>query len=294
MIRFFLVISLLCLNLFAVSIISNNLYDRDDRVDLMLSFDAPFNGEISQQKLPNITTVRLGNTNIEKPYNKTLLHDIVQEISIKNSEVGCEIQFNNKKAINVIASKTVDGYGLRLRIKLSAISQTESPQKIVEDEHELKNIVQSNQPQSVPLQKQNSQELLNIDLEKYIYVISLMIVLIAILLVVKRYFNTSKKDNQSWLFKDKSAFNISVVSQKMLDQKNKAMLIELNGVYYLVMIGNSNIVLDKFTNKKVEENEFEDLLSKNQAELDTFLELENKNSSLDDFKLKASREFFRM
>lgn len=40
----------LILPLYSVELISYNIYDRNDRVDLMLSFDNAYNGKISQKK----------------------------------------------------------------------------------------------------------------------------------------------------------------------------------------------------------------------------------------------------
>ncbi len=45
-----LLLSILALPLFAVELISYNIYDRNDRVDLMLSFDSAYGGKISQKK----------------------------------------------------------------------------------------------------------------------------------------------------------------------------------------------------------------------------------------------------
>lgn len=45
-----LVLFFLILPLYSVELISFNIYDRNDRVDLMLSFDNAYNGKISQKK----------------------------------------------------------------------------------------------------------------------------------------------------------------------------------------------------------------------------------------------------
>lgn len=45
-----LVLFFLILPLYSVELISYNIYDRNDRVDLMLSFDNAYNGKISQKK----------------------------------------------------------------------------------------------------------------------------------------------------------------------------------------------------------------------------------------------------
>ncbi len=57
---------------------------------------------------------------------------------------------------------------------------------------------------------------------------------------------------------------------------------------YLVVIGNSNLLLDKFHGQTpVTENEFESMLKDKNQELDTFLQID-KQEPLESYKEKAS------
>ena len=47
---YFFITVLFQLNIFATTLLTYNTYDRDDRVDLMLSFDTPYNGKIFLKK----------------------------------------------------------------------------------------------------------------------------------------------------------------------------------------------------------------------------------------------------
>ncbi|EAH6260829.1 hypothetical protein EIC19_05030, partial [Campylobacter upsaliensis] len=47
--KFFLLL-LMTMPLFSAKLINYNIYDRNDRVDLMLSFDSAYQGKISQKK----------------------------------------------------------------------------------------------------------------------------------------------------------------------------------------------------------------------------------------------------
>ncbi len=53
--------------LLASQILNYNIYDRTDRVDLMLTFDTPFEGTISQQRQTGSILIKLNNASIESP-----------------------------------------------------------------------------------------------------------------------------------------------------------------------------------------------------------------------------------
>ena len=62
------------------------------------------------------------------------------------------------------------------------------------------------------------------------------------------------------------------------------------GESYLVLIGNSNILLDKFHGTQpVTEGEFESMLQNKNRELDSFLQIDQpKQEAFDSYKEKAS------
>ena len=97
-----------------------------------------------------------------------------------------------------------------------------------------------------------------------------------------------KKDKaapNSWLFKENrqnkqaqptepaaNEENVSIRFQKSIDASNSVVMLDFGEQSYLVLMGASNILLDKFTdNKPVTQEDFETILQNRHQELDDFL-----------------------
>ena len=52
-----LLLMIISLPLWAVNLLTHNIYERDERVDIMLSFDAPYSGTIKQQNNNQTTNI---------------------------------------------------------------------------------------------------------------------------------------------------------------------------------------------------------------------------------------------
>ena len=109
----------------------------------------------------------------------------------------------------------------------------------------------------------------------------------------------NKKDS-FLLFKENEDFqqedfapNINSVSirfQKSISNENSVVMLDFGEQSYLILIGKSNLLLDKFTqNRPVTENEFNSILQKRQKEIDAFFN-DNKGSKeyLQSYKEKAA------
>ncbi len=276
-----LFLTLLPLWLFGSQILNYNIYDRTDRVDLMLTFDTPFEGTISQQHQSDSILIKLNNVSIESPKVKTLNSKFLSKITI--TPIGTQVQILARvpNSISMQASKTSDAYGLRLRfLKKTLTEKTESQKKVTN---------------LSALPTKNSSELE----DNYILVVIILIVGLIITFWLKRsMFNSANSTSKPSLFKSsKNSSNLSEASirfQKQLDQHNSVMMLDYADASYLVIIGNNNVILDKFHDAKpVTQSDFESILDNKEEELESYLQLDKidkveANEVLESYKEKAS------
>ncbi|MFT7861188.1 MAG: hypothetical protein ABXS93_09720, partial [Sulfurimonas sp.] len=174
----------------------------------------------------------------------------------------------------LIASKTSDGYGLRLRFtQQSAAKQSTTT---------------SSSENSSPLSGLPTKQGGDLSTSYYI-VVAILIIGIIILFYLKNKIQAKqpkqpKQTKNSWLFKegenaqgapatDTNSNEIAIRFQKSLDQNNSVVMLDFLNQSYLVLIGNGNILLDKFIdNKPSTQQEFESILQERHSELEQFLE----------------------
>jgi len=275
-IRYILFLLFAYTSLFATTLLTYNTYDREDRVDLMLSFDTPYNGKIFLKKSDKNYIITLNNISFEKKITKNINSKIVQEISIYPINKGIEISLKSDKDIGIVASKTTDGFGLRIRAKLIK--------------------TQINSKTYASAIKKKKENTLSTSKEygygRYYAVLSVLLILILILLFVKK--RALKQNSGNWLFKN-SAINedVKVLYRKMIDNQNSVIVLEYKDRRYLVLTGASNQLLDKFSKEGYiqdddQDEEFEKIFAKNREKLDEFLKVENVK--LSDYMEKAGKD----
>jgi len=239
---------------YASNILNINYFPSNKKVDILFSLDEPFKGKISiiGQNDYKITGIYFNKTEQKKFPNG--LNVIISPFDTNSVEV----RILYKKALKVKASVTSKGYGLQLRI-LGIDIITNQPEYI-----------KQNTKEDIVPQMNNSFNMIN-----YIIVIIILIILIIILLIIK------KKTLQK-LPKSLQNDNYKLLYQKMIDPKNKIVLIEIFDKRYLLLLGDkNNILLDNFS--KNNQEELKDISSQNK--FDSLLE-EKLNE--DDFIKKAS------
>ncbi len=291
---------LLCipLSLFGSKILSYNIYDRTNRVDLMLTFDTPYTGSISEAKRNGKVIIKLQDASIESPKIKNVHATFLNTLTITPLKNKVQVVANVPKSVRFIASKTVDGYGLRLRFvpqNILKTSTTPNQDSMTQQDDATANTQEPlGLPTKAPLEISTS----------YIIVVALLLIsVIALLIFKKRIAPTQKtKKTDSWLFQPneniqqqaspepqvqpqhavdtpqtQSAPEVSIRFQKPLDAHNSVILLEYGVHSYLVLMGNGNILLDKFLeNKPNTQEEFDTLLQNRHAELEAFLEGKNE------------------
>jgi hypothetical protein len=267
----------------ATNLLTYNIYERSDRVDLMLSFDSPYEGKIIKKRGQNITTLILSDLTYDKLVEKSIDSNILQAITIEPNKDKTNVVLKSKNNIGVIASKTVDGFGLRIRTKqinsTSSIPTIKSKTKIPN--------------QKTFFKTKESENLIDI---RYVLVIAVLLVMVIFMFWIKRRVqktNLELKDKNSWLFKktDKSFAKVEVhiLHKKQIDNTNSVVLLEFEGNKYLVMTGNSNLLLEKFGTQEIKDSsDFEKAFEENRKKLDEYLKLQNE-SEAQDYKSKLER-----
>jgi hypothetical protein len=264
--------------LYGAKILNYNVYDRTDRVDVMLTFDTPYDGVIKENRVNSKIVLTLQNVTIESPKLKKISSKYIQKLSIVPLQNATQIIATIARGnVKLLASKTTDGYGLRLRFTAQAASKTKQTTS---------NTAQ-NSLSMLPTKKDE-----NISTSYYI-VVSILVIGIFILFYIKRRVAPYKEDKtprkvkkvkkEAWLFestkknnqempKESDTSNVSIRFQKAIDNDNSVVMLDFGTQSYLVLMGKSNILLDKFKdNKPASQQEFESILQSRHEELESFL-----------------------
>lgn len=294
--RLLLFLTFLLASLQASNLLTYNIYERSDRVDIMLSFDSPYEGKIFQKRGENITTLGLEDLSYDKLVEKTINSDIIQGVTIEPNKNITSVILKSKNPIAVIASKTVDGFGLRIRTKPIALNKNAQTQTQTQEAPATTNNNDTQTQSPFPFETaQGGGELLD---SRYISVIAVLIILLLFMLwLKKRVINkTAKfKEKGSWLFKnagaDTNSAEIQVLHQKPIDGTNSVVLLMFEGKKYLVMTGNSNLLLEKFSNGEINDNsDFEKAFEDNRKKLDEYLRIRQQEQTGGQ-KSKAAQEY---
>jgi len=260
-----LLILLLPLLLNASKILSYNVYDRTDRVDVMITFDTPFDGKIKQSTTPSKIIIKLEDASIESAKTKKLSSKFLNSLSIVPLSGHTQIVALVPLSVKLKASKTADSYGLRLRFT-DVVSKKQSNNTTV-----AQNSLSSS---SLPTKQTNDMS------QNYYIVIAILLIGIVILFVLKSKMGTPGKPNKSnsWLFKvaqdanGASSDGVAIRFQKNIDDSNSVVMLDFVGQSYLVLMGTNNILLDRFTdNKPITQDDFDNILQNRHQELDDFL-----------------------
>lgn len=266
-----LLILLLPLLLNASKILSYNVYDRTDRVDVMITFDTPYEGKIKQSTTDTKIIIKLEDASIESAKTKQLTSKFLNSLSIVPMSEETQVVAIVPPSVKLTASKTSDSYGLRLRFTDNAVKQKTAAKTDTED--------YSSTQSSLPTKVSDDMS------QSYYMVIAILLVGIVILFVLKSKMTTSGKSNKptnSWLFKiaqdakNGNENGVTIRFQKKIDDNNSVVMLDFIDQSYLVLMGANNLLLDRFTdNKPVTQDDFESILQNRHQELDDFLKGSN-------------------
>lgn len=258
----YLLLLLLPYLLFGSKILSYNVYERSNRADIMLTFDTPFDGKLSQIRKDNTIILKLEGASIEAPKIKNINTSYLHKMTITPINSHTEIILQTAEDVDMSASKTSDAYGLRLRF----FKESETIQPPV------KSSVTAAVPTALPTKQANDFN------NSYYIVIAILLFGIIIMLWLKKKMGTVPAGGKKpWLFKSGTKREgITVRFQKPLDPKNRVAMLDYEGQSYLVLLGTSNVLLDKYSGGKPvrTQSEFDKVLNDNKTELDSYLRLD--------------------
>ncbi len=257
---------MIALPLFSGAVIKQNIYEKEDSVDIMLSFDTPYEGKIVQKKNDTNTVFILENATIAKKSTKKINSPIVQSLTLTPYKKELLIELMGVDDFEVDASKTVDNYGLRLRIKPQVAIEALAPIKESEFTTKKEDDISAS----------------------YLKVFFVLAALIAFLYLLKRWLlNRAGNFQGNWLFDkntDKRKNQIKIKHQHALDVKNRVALISYADKEYLLLLGNNNLLLDTFNASDADS--FESVLTQNEDALNDFIQ--QKSKKFDAYKQKVS------
>lgn len=293
--RIFLLVLILPFSLYASKILSYNIYERTDRADVMITFDTPYTGVIKQSKGKSKTVLKLEDASIESSKIKKVNSKYLKSLTITPLAQYTQIVAATPQDVKLVASKTSDGYGLRLRFTETTASDETTTNSM------------PSALTGLPTKKSDDLSM------SYYIVVAILLIGIIILFYLKSKIQPKhpKPVQNSWLFKQDeqtapiersqtnepiSANEISIRFQKSLDRNNNVVMLDFLNQSYLVLLGNGNILLDKFVdNQPSTQQEFEAILQNRHAELEKFLEnpqindnFSSLNSSLQSYKERAA------
>lgn len=295
----FLLLLVLPFSLYASKILSYNIYERTDRADVMITFDTPYTGQIKQSISKSKIIIKLKNATIESPKIKKVSSKYLHSLTITPMDKETLIVAKIAPSTKLIVSKTSDGYGLRLRFTSKTGIKTLTATT--------KTAVPANALGALPTKKQDNMS------QSYYVVIAILVLGILILLYIKKKIkpmSPNKQTQNNWLFKntpkpsvqsntDMQEQNVSIRFQKTIDEKNSVVMLDFGNQSYLVLMGDSSILLDKFTdNKPTSQTEFDEILQSRHEDLENFLgksqAQDEKQEPLQAYKERAANIAYEM
>lgn len=250
--------------LVATNLTDYNIYNRNDRVDLMLSFDSVYKGNISQRKEKKILELIFNDLKYSKNEVKNLQSKFMDKIVISSKNNKTYIMFHNKEEINLNVSSINDKFGIRVRITPLNQSNTNteglSPKPNLSSENLFK--TKENMPQEY-------------NYTNYILIILVLIVLLIALLWLKKNMLNRKNVNIK---------NFSIIFQKPLDRNNQFMILEYNLKRYVMIIGQSNLLLEstEISDDKIQKDSndknFNSFFEENKRKIQNLINEKRKNN----------------
>jgi hypothetical protein len=193
---------------------------------------------------------------------KKIYSSFVYQIDITPSKNGSDVTIYTIERSSLLAAKSNDGYALKIAIrKISSSSKKE-------------------------FKKENESDY-------YIFAIG-TILIIGIFIFIVGYFGLKtnkhrvKRKTINTSLQEEEELSISF--EKPLDEQNKIALIFFKKMYYLVIVGSTNILLGKYTKEEIEsKGGIEKILESSQEDIENFLNKSNDYKKFEEYKEKASK-----
>jgi len=233
--------------LFGANLINVNFFEGKNKLDVLFSLDAAFHGKV-KQIAPN--SYVLTGIQTDKVIQKEFKNNFVNSIIISPEKDGVRIDIGASGKFKTSVALTPDGYGVRFRVLNTAVQNKSAAPKGI---------------------SQMTAKTGGLDSLSYIVGIAVLFALALLL----------------WFVKKKTAMlpalqgDMKVLAQKPVDAKNKVVLFEYQNRKYLMLVGNSNVLLDVFV---------DDIpVPKNEAQFDEILKLSKKYDNIDKYIQNAEK-----
>ena len=280
---------------FASNLLSISVNEGHDNVELNMNFDKPFNGTMEQNSTATVTALAINGISIDSKKDIALSQNplIKRVIMTKAGDKAVNLVFETKQEITLEATKNNDGYKLQLKAIIK-------PGVAKEGNKTEANATDVTKPEAVgDLNTQDDSGLS----WRYFAMIGFLLVMIAIMLYVKKRFGIKAAKRApapsgggvGGLFSSSKQAKavedipeLTIISQNYLDQTNRLLLIEFNKIRYLLLVGNSNAVVDRYYPQGVDakSDDFKSIIADNEHKLNEFLK-PKELSNLDEYRAKA-------
>lgn len=297
-----LFISLNFLN--CASLLTYNFYSKDDYFDIILSFNEAYSGQIRQQNSNGKTILFLENVDLKEDFTQNYNLGFVKSISfLSTDDNSIQIEIYSASPLTITASKSPDKFGMRIKAskkmvenfsELGAQKDTKIDnnyisvivvlavlvlvlffikRKIQKKKAVLKQSAQKNGVLKNSTDLKNSKNSNNLENSK-----------------------NSTDDEADNFAKIAENFgiktqkeNVKIIFEKGLDEQNKVILLEHNERRYLVLVGSSNVVLDRFGEDGIHTlNDFENFFLRNKDKLTNYIS--THQNSLENYKNRLSQD----
>ncbi len=174
---------------------------------------------------------------------KSFENSFLNSVIITPLENSIKITILANEKYHTSVAITPDGFGVRFRI------EGEVPQRV-------NKIVGNN--------------LGSYDYTAYFIVLTILVILAILMFLLKKKMKNLPVNSQ-----------MNIIIQKPIDAKNRVVLFEFNNRKYLMLIGNTNILLDVFVDNRV--------VPKNETEFDEMLKVSGKEDEIKNYIKKAEK-----
>jgi len=225
-------ILLLGVLVFGANLINVNFFEGKNKLDVLFSLDDAFKGKV---KKISKNSYLLTDIKTDKVIQKEFNDNFVNSIIISPQKEGVKIDITASKDFITSVALTPDGYGVRFRIKNKTPVNTTSTK------------VENNGLKKMTADRSG------IDTFSYIIGLVILFVLALFLWFIKRKTPSLLKLKE----------DMKVLAQKPIDPKNKVVLFEYQNRKYLMLIGNTNVLLDVFVDDVAipkSEEQFDEML----------------------------------
>lgn len=209
---------MLAVPLFAVNLIDiKSFIDKNESVNITLSFDGAFNGEIVEKRDKEAVLLTLNGVNYGKKETRTLNSPLISEMLISPDKNKTSIMLKAAENVRVNAEKINNNTGIMVR----ALSQNAQGGGL-----NLTALTLNDSQQSVRFQ--------GYDFTNYVLILVLLFVLLGIFWWLSRSLKKGRFAGKEF----------RVLFQRPLDKSNKFAIIEYDSKRYTMILGTSNILLD--------------------------------------------------